>query len=405
MKNKKTNKNYWLLGLLLGVVWCIMLVAQTRLVRKAYSNQKDVFNLKLDEALSQTLSPIDTIYPEQLDSVISGGLARFGIDDPYELGLYSPEESCFIYATAGTDTVRVVKEGFKFNIVCGTPSGQLDMRLLYLGFPSIEHKIHWNTVMSYFGVIVLTLLVLFCFVRFFLGIRRQHRINEFRENMVHNMVHELKTPLTTIDLASQFLQDESVVKDEAMTQSYLKMISDESKSVRGLVDQILTVFSSEKLLEHNETDVYVNRLLTTVANIHHLALVECKGELHFDLQAERDVVYGDITQLSNAFSNLIDNAIKYRNGNLVLNISTQNVGNTIRISFADNGMGIEASNLPLIFEPFTRFNTENEHYVKGFGLGLNYVDHVVKNHKGTISVESELHHGTTFVITLPLKTV
>ena len=290
-----------------------------------------------------------------------------------------------------------------FALLLGAVWVLLFFALIYQATTVFSHQKDWSNITSYAVLAVLVVMLLFCFVRFFLGIRRQYKINEFRENMVHNMVHELKTPLTTIDLASQFLQDKSVVKDEETMNSYLKMIRDESKSVQELVDQVLTVFSSENLSDSNKIDVFVNRLLKTVANIHQLALAECHGTLNFELNAEKDVVFGDLTHLSNAFSNLIDNAIKYRNGDLVLTISTQNVGNNIRIAFVDNGLGIDESNLPLIFEPFTRFNTDNEHYVKGYGLGLNYVNQVVKNHKGTIAVESKLHHGSTFVVTLPLK--
>ena len=280
----------------------------------------------------------------------------------------------------------------------------LFLALIHQATKVFSVQTEWSTITSYVVLAVLVIMLLFCFVRFFLGIRRQYKINEFRENMVHNMVHELKTPLTTIDLASQFLQDKSVVKDEATMDSYLRMISDESKSVRDLVDQLLSVFSSQNVSDKSKTDVFINRLLKTVAKIHQLALTECHGVINFDLQAEKDVVFGNLPHLSNAFSNLIDNAIKYRNGDLVLNISTRNVGDSIKIAFADNGIGIEKSNLQLIFEPFTRFNTDNSHYVKGYGLGLDYVNNVVKHHKGTITVESELHQGSTFVVTLPLKT-
>lgn len=290
-----------------------------------------------------------------------------------------------------------------FALLLGAVWALLFLALVHQAKEIFAYQTKWSIIVSYLVLTVLVVLLLFCFIRFFLGIRRQYKINQFRENMVHNMVHELKTPLTTIDLASQFLQDKSIVKDEATMDSYLRMISDESKSVRELVDQMLTVFSLEKQSNENMTDVYINRLLKTVANIHQLSLAECHGQIHYDLQAERDVVFGDLTHLSNAFSNLIDNAIKYRREDLVLTISTQNVGNNIKISFADNGMGIDKANLQLIFEPFARFNTDNEHYVKGFGLGLDYVNKVVKHHKGTISVESKLHHGSTFVVTLPLK--
>jgi len=291
-----------------------------------------------------------------------------------------------------------------FALLLGAVWALLFFALVYQATKVFANQTKWSIITSFAILAVLVILLLFCFIRFFLGIRRQYKINEFRENMVHNMVHELKTPLTTIDLASQFLQDKSIAKDEATMNSYLRMISDESKSVRDLVDQMLTVFSLEKVVDQNKTDVFINRLLKTVAKIHQLSLDECHGVINFDLQAECDVVFGDLTHLSNAFSNLIDNAIKYRRDDLVLTIGTQNVGNTIKISFADNGMGIDKANLSLIFEPFTRFNTDNEHYVKGYGLGLDYVNKVVKYHKGSISVDSVLHQGSTFVLTLPLKT-
>ena len=113
---------------------------------------------------------------------------------------------------------------------------------------------------------------------------------------------------------------------------------------------------------------------------------------------------GDRDHLLNGFSNLIDNAIKYRNGDLVITISTKNVGNVIEIQFADNGIGIDKANQSLIFEPFARVNTENKHYVKGYGLGLNYLSQIVKYHKGTIKLESELGNGARFFVYLPLKT-
>jgi two-component system phosphate regulon sensor histidine kinase PhoR len=149
--------------------------------------------------------------------------------------------------------------------------------------------------------------------------------------------------------------------------------------------------------------VYVHKLLKTVLEVHRLPLNECHGEVVFDLLANRDVVLGDLPHLANAFSNLIDNAIKYRKDNLVITISTRNVGDNLEIRFSDNGIGISRSDQKLIFEPFTRVNTDNEHYVKGYGLGLNYVMHVVEYHKGTIKLESELGKGSTFIVSLPLK--
>lgn len=266
----------------------------------------------------------------------------------------------------------------------------------------VESWFHDNVVTGYIVVGLIIAVILGCLIGSVFIILRQRKINRFRETMMHNITHELKTPLTTISLASQLLLDDSVEKDEALRHSYLRMIADETKSMQDLVDEALAMFRNSKTFRER-VDVSVNKLLPMVVEVHRLSLNECQGEVVFDFHAENDVVFGDLPHLANAFSNLIDNAIKYREGHLVITISTRNVGDRIEIRVADNGIGIAKSDQKLIFEAFSRVNTDNEHYVKGYGLGLNYVLHIVEYHKGTVKVESDLHHGATFIITLPLK--
>ena len=264
-----------------------------------------------------------------------------------------------------------------------------------------DHSLRREVLVGQGFIFFLSLLWLICYIFLLVNIIRMRRINEFRTKMVNSIVHELKTPITTINLACQLLGDDSVEKDSNTQHSYLDMISEETKSLQYLVDEALTVIRSRDFFERDYKPVAINQLLRTVANMHQLSLQECHAELRFDLKAQKDMVLGDYPHLSNAFSNLIDNAIKYRNGDLLLEIGTRNVDDKIEIRVADNGIGIDKTNLPFIFEPFTRFNTDNEHYVKGYGLGLNYVKTVVDYHKGNIGVESELFHGTTFFVFLP----
>ena len=108
---------------------------------------------------------------------------------------------------------------------------------------------------------------------------------------------------------------------------------------------------------------------------------------------------------TNVLFNLLDNAIKYKRSdvNPQLTIETENHNNKLRISIADNGIGIKKEDLKKIFEKFFRVHTGNRHDVKGFGLGLCYVKNVIKNHKGTIQAESTLGEGTKFVIEIPLS--
>ena len=250
---------------------------------------------------------------------------------------------------------------------------------------------------------VLLAAVLLSFIAVIVLIVREYKARKLRSNIMNHIIHEFKTPITTISLATQLLRDESVQKDPDATQSYLSMIDGEAKSLQSLVEEVLTVFRSEKLPSREKQMVSLHELLQEAVNNHRLTLDECGAEVHFDLRAKEDNIMGDRIYLVNAFSNLIDNAIKYRNGSLVLAIGTRNENNNIEIRFKDNGIGISKENHSVVFEPFSRVNTDNAQYVKGYGLGLSYVQYVVKYHGGKIKVESDLGKGATFILSLPVK--
>ena len=398
---KKNNKGLVGYAVLLAVVWVGLMISQIHLVKRAFSNQKELFHLKVDNVFEESLDRLDTIDFQVINTYVGEELKEHGIDDPYQLGLYCDDENRFLFTTDGADKERMLMDGFHYNLLSITEeSTHLDA--LYIYFPNLENKFHWDSVVSYVIMILLLVLILYCFVLFFIILLRQRRINEFREKLVNNITHELKTPITTISFASQSLLDNTVKKEVEEESSYLRMISDEANSMQNLVDEVLAMFRNSKTIRER-TDVMINKLLQKVVEVHRLSLNECQGEVVFNLQAKSDVVYGDLTHLANAFSNLIDNAIKYRRDHLVITISTQNVGDNIVIRVEDNGIGISKADQQLIFEPFARVNANNKYYVKGYGLGLNYVMHIVEYHKGTIKVESELGKGTAFIISLPLN--
>lgn len=386
---------------LMVLVWIGLLASQVSLARKAFSSQKELFHVKVDDVFSESLERIDTLEFTVINSYIEKELRQHGIMDAYQLGLYCDDDSAFISMTEGADTEMLLTEGFPYNLL-SISDEEAHLDTLYIYFPELEKRFHWDMMTSGIIIILLLVLIMYCFISSVFIILRQRKINVFRERMVHNIIHELKTPLTTIDLASQLLLDDSVEKDDSVIQSYTKMISDETKSMQDLVDEVLVMFRSNKVIRER-VEVPIHKLLPTVVEVHRLSLEECHGKVVFDFQAKDDVIMGDLPHLANAFSNLIDNAIKYRKEDLLITITTRNVGDSIEVCFADNGIGIGQSDQKIIFEAFARVNIDNEHYVKGYGLGLNYVLHVVEYHKGTIKVESELNHGAKFIVTLPLK--
>ena len=219
------------------------------------------------------------------------------------------------------------------------------------------------------------------------------------------MTHEFKTPISTISLAAQMLTDNSVSKSPQMLQHITGIISDESRRLRFQVEKVLQVslFDEQKAsLKTRELDV--NELVTGVVNTFALKVEKNAGTIVTQLEAEDPVILADEMHITNVLFNLMDNAVKYKRDDesLRLTIKTWNESDKFCLSIQDNGLGIKKENLKRIFERFYRVHTGNVHDVKGFGLGLAYVKKVIQDHRGTISVESELGVGTKFIIVLPL---
>ena len=340
---------------------------------------------------------------QTIDSVLHQNMSDYGISEPYQLGFWCGADAAFIHISPEADQDILRNQGFHYSFLCVSENGITYSDRLFLFFPELVFPKQWDIIAGFVIFVLMMLIMLCCFIGIISIVIRQRKVNEFRERMVYSITHELKTPLTTINLASQLLQDNTVQKDQETTESYLKMITAETISLRDLVEEVLSVYREDMAPVKEKHDVSIHELLRNVVNVHQLALNECHATVSLELNAERDVVRGVQTHLFNAFSNLIDNAIKYRNGDLKLLIATRNVGNMLEISVSDNGIGIEKKYQKLIFEPFARVNTDNAQYVKGYGIGLSYVGFVVNYHNGTIKVESELHKGANFIVYLPIK--
>lgn len=219
------------------------------------------------------------------------------------------------------------------------------------------------------------------------------------------MTHEFKTPISTISLAAQMLNDPAVGKSPAMFKHISGVINDETKRLRFQVEKVLqmSMFERQKAtLKKKEVDA--NELVYGVTNTFRLKVENCNGTLDVALDADDPFIYVDEMHFTNVIFNLLDNALKYKKPdvNIHLKVRTWNESGKLHISIEDNGIGIKKENLKKIFEKFYRVHTGNLHDVKGFGLGLAYVKKIITDHKGTIRAESELNVGTKFIIVLPL---
>lgn len=284
------------------------------------------------------------------------------------------------------------------------PPAKLNQLRVY--FPTKRNYVY-SELSFFIPSLIFTFILLITFIFTIVSLFRQKRLSEMKNDFINNMTHELKTPVSTISLATQMLKDESILKSPEVFKHVTGVIHDETKRLSFQVEKVLqmSLFDKQKTtLKMKEIDA--NDLVVSVANTHVLKVEKLEGILDIDLQAEKSTIRVDEMHFTNVLFNILDNALKYRKKDVPpeLMIRTRNEGNKIIITIEDNGIGMRKEDSKKVFERFYRVPTGNRHDTKGFGLGLAYVKKIVIDMNGTIRAESELGKGTKFIISLPVIT-
>jgi len=279
-----------------------------------------------------------------------------------------------------------------------------DPGMLYINFPDRESLILSNlkVTMASSGALLLVLISIFSYTLY--AILRQKKISEMKTDFINNMTHEFKTPVSTIMIASEALRDPEILEDKTRIGRLAGIIYDENVRLGNHIERVLSIARLEKKeLKLEEEEVDMNALIAAVADSMSLQLQKKEVRLTLNLNAAKPVVKGDELHLSNVIYNLIDNANKYSIGSPKITLNTRNSGNKLIIEVEDEGIGMTKEQSKRAFDQFYRVPTGNLHDVKGFGLGLNYVQDIVTQMNGTIKVRSEKDKGTVFEIIIPLN--
>ncbi len=312
--------------------------------------------------------------------------------------------------TDGADAKTLFSEGFReeyftdpqiFNInVSGRTASNSETLHLHILQPQDYFKN--QLFFMVLGALLFTCIIIAAFVLTIRTMLSQRKLSEIKSDFINNMTHEFKTPIATIQLASDALNNDKVLGDRENIRYYRNIIKEENRRMHKQVERILNAAKLEKdeiKLQLKQVDVH--EVIHKVINNSKLQVDEANAELKENLKAAAHLIMADEVHFSNIIFNLLDNAIKYSERAPRILISTENFGNSIHIKFRDNGIGMPKDVVNNIFEKFYRAHTGNKHNVKGFGLGLTYVKRVIDLHDAKISVDSEPGVGSEFTIVFP----
>ena len=357
-----------------------------------------VMSQLLMEGNQNILSRLDT---SQVRHEIRQQLMNRGIDRDFDLAIVGERDALIEIGTID-DRDALKKNGIKAELFPRDLLGPDNFMLI--NFPTKNSYLAQQIWLPLTSSLVFLVIIIFCFVYAIKVIIRQKKLSEIKNDFINNMTHEFKTPIATVSLAVEALQDPELANQDTFRSRYIGIIKDENHRLGGQVEKVLQAAALDK----KEFKLKVEKInlasLIKESTDHFELLVEKKGgSIRANINLENPYIEADPFHLSNIFNNLLDNANKYAKEVPTITISAKSDGNNIVITLEDKGIGIAKDTLKRIFEKFYRVPTGNVHNVKGFGLGLAYVKTMVEAHHGTIDVESELGIGSKFTIHLPRK--
>lgn len=363
------------------------------------ANQKiALMNRAWEELIGEKdiLSRMDTV---QVKQILKNNLKEKGIEQPFELGIINEKGDLFP-VTASVDSFSLVTSKMQVKLFPGDVIPQENF--LFIHFPNKKAYVFRQIWLPVLSSVLFIGVVIFCFVYAIRVIIRQKNLSEIKNDFINNMTHEFKTPIATVSLAVEALQDPELSNQESFRKRYLSIIKDENKRLGNQVEKVLQAATLEKN-EFNLKLEYINltELLETAKFQFELQVEKRGGKISFENLLIDPYLMTDGFHLSHIFNNLLDNANKYSKESPIIHIKAWDQNGFVFVSIQDNGIGLSKEVTKKIFDKFYRVPTGNVHDVKGFGLGLSYVKTIIEAHKGEIFVNSEPGKGSIFTIKLP----
>lgn len=415
-----TNKALHTISIAAGISLLGILITQATWLKKTHDAAQKQFNHRANQMLEDVVNELQTY--ADTSSVIAvhnqtGNLHFYDVVDTLLLknliqkyAIYHTLDTVFHYALVITESTEIIhrSEGFedwhenKSYMVCLSCIWKKEYIHLSVFFPNKDKSILSSLIIWMLLSVVFTLATIGALILILFTVFRQKKIAEIKNDFVNNMTHELKTPISTISVASEVLMQLEETSLDKRLKKYSKIIFDENQRMRKLVDKVLNIATLDKTQPNLDIEeVNIHTIICKTVNSFCLEANKQDVKIDYQFKADHPIVLADTLHMRNVINNLLDNAIKYSVDAPEITISTQNSEGYLLIKVADKGIGIAKESINKVFDKFYRVPEGNVHNVKGFGLGLFYVKAIVEAHQGMVTVHSTPGSGSVMEIYIP----
>lgn len=356
----------------------------TRKLQEEFENE--IPNLTIDFAIVldkfviyDATKEADTIFAEKpfIENKLYGDLAS--LDDAFLIRNY-------VGTTSGSFKKQELSSDYKL----------LTEDTLYVSIKNWEYIVlkRMALILIFAVFSILTLITLFVIA--LKALIKQKKISDIKTDFINNITHELKTPLTTLSVSTKILERKEIRENDETYNTVLGTIVRQNNRLQNLIDQVMTNSLGAEEIELHKEKVLMPDFLDSIVNDFQIAYPDILIEKMLD--SKKTSINLDKFHLTTAITNVLENAVKYGCTNIKIKSSLQE--GQFAISISDDGIGISKNKHSLLFDKFYRVEQGDLHDAKGLGLGLYYVDQIIKAHQGSIHVISDLGKGATFDLRL-----
>jgi len=334
-----------------------------------------------------------------LRSLMKNEMVYYGEVYDFDYGVYDNEKEEFLFISSGSNAQKLLNS--KIKSIIFKDSKFYQPYTLSIFFPNKEMLLIKSEFLMLFGSLSLMILLVLLFILFVRAVINQRNLAQMKVDFINNMTHEFSTPVSNISLAINSLEQKKFT-DDLNQGNLIEIIKEENYRLKQNVNSLLNTSKiGENGFEIDRSRIDLHKVIEKVVEVFKSTHKDKELRIACDLSAENSLVNVDRAHIANVLHNLLDNAYKYSNELVEIEVITKNKKQGLELTIKDQGIGIKKTDLELIYDQFYRIDNSNRHNVKGFGLGLCYVKTIMDAHGGKLSVNSDYGKGTSFQLFLP----